>query len=222
VLVHWIPSRPSTKEELEEQEKHEVTHDNWHVSKIFAWLCLAAICFTYINIGGYYTYIELAALADGVSQDWSGTVLEWSSFLGIAGCAIAYFCTRFGLLKPLFTSLVTMAVVVGMLSTGVNDVNLAISLFGFMTLWTFVDVYQSAMLSHMDRSGTLVALIPSVQGFGQFVGPNISASILGAGLGYGLMFTVSGAMALVALVLYMIVGYYMHRDVTEPAVPAQA
>ena len=211
VLVFWIPARPLNKEELAEQEKHEQAVENWHVPKIMPWLCLIAICFTYINIGGYFTYIELAALADGVSQDWTGSVLTWSSFLGIAGCLIAYLCTRYGLFKPLFLSLIMMAVIVAMLAIGINDINLAVSLFGFMTLWTFVDVYQSAMIAHMDRSGSLVALLPSVQGFGQFVGPNIAASIVGAGMGYPIMFIVSGSMALVALVLYLGVAAYMHR-----------
>jgi MFS family permease len=105
-----------------------------------------------------------------------------------------------------------MAAIVAMLALGINDINLAVSLFGFMTLWTFVDVYQSSMVAHMDRSGSLVALLPSVQGFGQFVGPNIAASIVGAGLGYPIMFVVSGSMALVALVLYMGVSLYMHRQ----------
>ena len=104
-----------------------------------------------------------------------------------------------------------MAVIVAMLALGINDINLAVSLFGFMTLWTFVDVYQSAMVAHMDRSGTLVALLPSVQGFGQFVGPNIAASIVGAGLGYPIMFVVSGSMSLVALVIYFGVSLYMKR-----------
>jgi len=63
----------------------------------------------------------------------------------------------------------------------------------------------------MDRSGTLLALMPSVQGFGQFVGPNVSASILGAGFGYSTMFIVSGSMALVALLLYVGVFFYMHN-----------
>ncbi len=55
----------------------------------------------------------------------------------------------------------------------------------------------------MDRTGSFVALLPAVQGFGQFVGPNIAASVLDADLGYSTMFIVSGCMALVALVLYM-------------------
>ena len=211
VLVFWIPARPLNKEQLAEQAKHQTIQGNWRVPKVMPLLCLIAVCFTYINIGGYFTYIELAALADGVSQEWSGSVLTWSSFLGIAGCAIAYVCTRFGLFKPLFLSLITMAVIVAMLALGINDINLAVSLFGFMTLWTFVDVYQSAMVAHMDRSGTLVALLPSVQGFGQFVGPNIAASIVGAGLGYPIMFVVSGSMSLVALVIYFGVSLYMKR-----------
>ncbi len=211
VLVFWIPARPLNKEQLAEQTRHQTIQGNWSVPKVMPLLCLIAICFTYINIGGYFTYIELAALADGVSQEWSGSVLTWSSFLGIAGCVIAYVCTRFGLFKPLFWSLATMAVIVAMLALGINDMNLAVSLFGFMTLWTFVDVYQSSMIAHMDRSGSLVALLPSVQGFGQFVGPNIAASIVGAGLGFPIMFVVSGSMAFVALGIYIGVSLYMKR-----------
>ena len=80
-----------------------------------------------------------------------------------------------------------------------------------MALWTFVDVYQSAMMGHMDRSGSLVALLPAVQGFGQFIGPNIAASVIGAGLGYGTMFVVTGSMTLVAFVLYLGVMVIMQR-----------
>ena len=180
-------------------------------------ICLVAVCFTYINIGGYYTYIELAAHADGVAEDWIGPVLTWSSIFAIVGCVLAFFATRFGLFKPLFISLLAMAAIVMMLSLGINDINIVVSLFSFMTLWTFVDVYQSAMMAHMDRGGSLVALLPSVQGFGQFIGPNIAASIVGAGLGYGTMFVVSGSMALVAMCLYMGVFVFMHTRKSELA-----
>ena len=211
LFIRWIPTRPSNAEELALQEKGEDDVENWHVPRILPVICLVAVCFTYINIGGYYTYIELAAHADGIAEDWIGPLLTWSSIFAIVGCVIAYFCTRFGLFKPLFVSLLAMAAIVIMLSSGITDINILVSLFSFMTLWTFVDVYQSAMMGHMDRSGSLVALLPSVQGFGQFVGPNISASVLGAGLGYSTLFVVSGSMALVAMVLYMGVFFYMHR-----------
>jgi hypothetical protein len=147
-------------------------------------------------------------------------VLTWSSVFAVVGCGLAFLCTRFGLFKPLFISLLSMATIVIMLSAGITNINVVVSLFGFMTLWTFVDVYQSAMMAHMDRSGSMVALLPSVQGFGQFIGPNVAASVLGFGLGYGTMFVVSGSMALIAMFLYMGVFFYMHRRkpvVAEPA-----
>lgn len=211
VFIHWIPTRPLNSQELQAQEKGEDRLEDWHVPKIMPVICLVAVCFTYINIGGYYTYIELAAHADGIAEDWIGPLLTWSSIFAIVGCVIAYFCTRFGLFKPLFVSLMAMAAIVIMLSRGITDINILVSLFSFMTLWTFVDVYQSAMLSHMDRRGSMVALLPAVQGFGQFIGPNIAASIVGAGLGYGTMFVVSGSMALVAMLLYIGVFFYMHH-----------
>ena len=211
LFIRWIPARPLNAEELALQEEGEDHVENWHVPRFLPVICLIAVGFTYINIGGYYTYIELAAHADGIAKDWIGPLLTWSSIFAIVGCVIAFLCTRFGLFKPLFVSLLAMAAIVIMLSSGITDINILVSLFSFMTLWTFVDVYQSAMLSHMDRSGSLVALLPSVQGFGQFIGPNISASVLGAGLGYSTMFVVSGSMALVAMFLYMGVFAYMHR-----------
>jgi len=211
LFVRWIPARPLSADELAQMEEGEDEVEDWHVPRILPVICLVAVCFTYINIGGYYTYIELAAHADGIAKDWIGPVLTWSSVFAIVGCGLAFLCTRFGLFKPLFLSLMSMATIVIMLSAGITNINVVVSLFGFMTLWTFVDVYQSAMMAHMDRSGSLVALLPSVQGFGQFIGPNIAASVLGFGLGYGTMFMVSGSMALVAMFLYMGVFLYMHK-----------
>ena len=75
------------------------------------------------------------------------------------------------------------------------------------------------MLAHMDRSGSLIALLPSVQGFGQFISPNVAASVPGAGMGYSVMFIVSGSMALVAMLLYIGIFITMHR---RPRVLAEA
>ncbi len=211
VFVRWIPARPLNAEELARQDEDRDDEQDWQVPRILPVICLIAVCFTYVNIGGYYTYIELAALADGIDEDWIGNVLTTTSIFAIVGCVIAYFASRFGLFKPLFISLVAMAAIVIMLSTGINDIKIVVSLYSFMTLWTFVDVFQSAMMGYMDQKGSLVALLPSVQGFGQFVGPNVSASVLEAGWGYSTMFVVSGSMALVALFLYMGVSLYMQR-----------
>jgi predicted MFS family arabinose efflux permease len=215
LLVRWIPARPLNAEELALQEAGEEHVEDWHVPRILPVICLIAVCFTYINIGGYYTYIELAALHDGVAQEWTGPVLTWSSVFAIVGCALAYLATRWGLFKPLFISLITMGIIVAMPATGLDDVLFAISIFGFMTLWTFIDVYQSAMLSHMDRVGSMVALLPSVQGFGNFIGPYLAAWVLTDQLKYREMFLVSGSMAFIALALYVVVSLFVRKREPE-------
>ena len=211
LFLPWLPTRALNAEELVQQEQSEDEVEDWHVPRALPVICLVAICFTYINIGGYFTYIELAALADGIAKDWIGPLVTWSAMFALVGCGIALLCTRFGLFKPLFVSLFAMWAIVIMLSGGITDINVMVSLFSFTALWTFVDVYQSAMMAHMDRSGSLIALIPSVQGFGNFIGPNVSASVLGAGMGYSVMFIVSSCVALVAMFLYIGVFIYMHR-----------
>ncbi len=211
LFLRWLPSRPLSVEEKQVQHELEDHSEDWRVPVILPIFCLTAVCFTYINIGGYFTYIELAALDAGIPADYVTPLLTWSSFWALAGCLLALLCARFGLFRPLFVALITMAVLVAMLGAGINKINLAIGMFAFMALWTFVDVYQSSMMGYMDRTGSLVALLPAVQGFGQFVGPNIAASIIGAGLGYSVMFIVSGSMALVAMVIYGGIFIYMHR-----------
>ncbi len=210
LFLRWLPSRPLSNEEKQVQHELEDHSEDWRVPVILPIFCLTAVCFTYINIGGYFTYIELAALDAGIAPEFVTPLLTWASFFALVGCLLALLCTRFGLFRPLFVALISMAVLVGMLSSGINNVNLTISVFSFLALWTFVDIFQSSMMGYMDRSGSLVALLPSVQGFGQFVGPNIAASIIGAGLGYGTMFLVSGSMALVAMVIYGGIFFYMH------------
>jgi predicted MFS family arabinose efflux permease len=210
LFLRWLPSRPLNDEEKQLQHDLEDHSEDWRVPIFLPILCLTAVCFTYINIGGYFTYIELAALDAGMLREFVVPKLASASFWALAGCLLALLCARFGLFRPLFVALLAMAVLVGMLSAGINTTNFTISVFAFMALWTFVDVFQSSMMGYMDRSGSLVALLPSVQGFGQFVGPNIAASIIGAGMGYGTMFLVSGSMALVAMVIYGGIFFYMH------------
>lgn len=211
LFIRYIPARPLTSEQQAELNKVSDTDGSWNVPIVMPIICLMAVCFTYINIGGYYTYIELAALADGVAQSWITPVLTWSSIFAIVGCVLAYFVNRFGLFKPLSLSLLTMSASVFLISAGIADITLLISIFAFMTLWTFADIYQSAMLAQMDRTGSFVALLPAVQGFGQFIGPNMAASILDADYGYGTMFMVSGSMTLIALALYTGVSLAMRR-----------
>ena len=113
LFVNWMPPYAiDTGGKMDAQ----VADQRGKLPAYIPWLCLAAIFVTYINIGAYWTYIELASLDAGVPDEWIGSVLVWASFLSIVGCAFAtVISNRFGLARPLVAALISMAIIVGML-----------------------------------------------------------------------------------------------------------
>jgi predicted MFS family arabinose efflux permease len=217
-FLHWVPARPVDKSlevdlDIEtEGGRHKVVHK--HVPAWVPWLVLAAIFFTYVNIGAYWTYIELATINAGIDNEYVGRLLVWTSFFSLVGCAVAtVISNRFGLARPLLMALVGMVGVVGMLAFGINDVNILISMFSFNLLWIFVDVYQMSTVANVDHSGAYASLMPGAQGLGQIVGPNVAASLLGLGMGYSSVFTMCAAAAATGLLIYGAMYLWLRRSI---------
>jgi predicted MFS family arabinose efflux permease len=217
-FLHWIPARPVDKAleiDIDVVEAGGARHEeHYHVPAWVPWLVLAAILFTYVNIGSYWTYIELAALDAGIDADYVGRLLVWTSFFSLIGCAVATLISnRFGLARPLLLALLSMATVVGMLAFGINDVNILISMFSFNLLWIFVDVYQMSTVANVDHSGAFASLMPGAQGLGQIIGPNIAASQLAAGIGYSSVFMMCAVAATTGLLIYGAMYLWLRRSI---------
>jgi MFS family permease len=152
------------------------------------------------------------------SPDWVGQLLVYTSFFSVIGCAFAtVISNRFGLARPLLVTLVVQAIIVGMLASGINNMNIMISMFSFNFCWIFVDVYQSATIANVDHSGRFLALMPGAQGLGQIIGPNIAASVLALGFGYGGVFVFCAISSLIAMGVY----FFMYLRLKK-AIPALA
>ena len=221
-FLHWLPSRPLAKSTRQEDAEKEDAQDNKsgspRVPAYIPWLVLAAIFFTYINIGSYWTYIELATIDAGLDGEYVGRLLVWTSFFSLVGCAVATLISnRFGLARPLLIALFSMAMVVGMLSFGINDINILISMFSFNLLWIFVDVYQMSTVANVDPRGAYASLMPGAQGLGQIVGPNLAASMLGAGMGYNAVFVMCAVAAIVGLVIYAAMYLWLRKTIPSLA-----
>jgi len=225
-FLHWIPARPanglavaavaSENVDAEAGERRVVRRQ---VSLWVPWVVLLAMFFTYVNIGAYWTYIELATIDAGIDNAYVGRLLVWTSFFSLVGCAVAtVISNRFGLARPLLVALFSMTVMVGMLAFGINDLNILISMFSFNLLWIFVDVYQMSTVANVDHSGAFASLMPGAQGLGQIVGPNLAASQLGAGLGYDSVFVMCASAALAGMVIYGAMYLWLRR--TIPALAA--
>ena len=211
-FLGWLQSYPVSKNN--DQTHAQPQRKNKKLSLV-PWVCLFAIFLTYINIGAYWTYIELAALDANTDADLVGSTLVWASFCSLLGCFIATLLSnRFGLIRPLLIALITMATGVGLLSFGITEPKFLMSVFTFNMLWIFTDVYQMGSLANFDEGGRYSAYLPASQGLGQIVGPNLAASILSFNLGYESVFMMCWAAAMLAMVIYWLLHRYLR--ITDP------
>lgn len=222
LFIGWVPPRPVEKslDVAVDVAEEDGTHHSEHqpVPTYVPWLVLGAILATYINIGAYWTYIELATVESAATPDWVSKVLVWTSFCSLIGCLFAtVISNRFGLARPLLITLIFQAIIVAMLAGGINNTNILISVFSFNFLWIFIDVYQMSTIANVDHSGRFAALMPGAQGLGQIIGPNIAASILAAGLGYSGVFIMCAIASLTGMSIY----FFMYVRLRK-AIPALA
>jgi predicted MFS family arabinose efflux permease len=212
----WLPSRPTSVEHRPRDSALSKLSIK-RVPSSVPWLCLLAMALTYINIGAYWTYIELATVDAALDSSWVSQVLIWVSFFSVAGCLFATLISdRFGIARPLLLTLILHAATAFMLVSGIDPPRFLISLYAFNFLWIFVDVYQMGSVANLDDTGRYASLMPAAQGLGQIVGPNLAASLLGYGAGYGAVFALCGTASLAAFGIYAI-AYYKLRQAAQGA-----
>lgn len=222
LFLSWLPRRPVDKTldvEIDIEEpggQHHKVHR--HVPAYVPWLVLLAILLTYVNIGAYWTYIELSTVNSNASPDWVSSMLWISSVFSVIGCLFAVLLSnRYGLARPLLVTLVFQAGIVLMLVFDINNATVAFSMFFFNFCWIFVDIYQAATIANVDHSGRFPAMIPAAQGLGNFLGPNFAASVLAFGLGYNGVFIMCAMASIAAMLVYL----YMYLMLRK-AIPALA
>ena len=222
LFISWLPRHPVVRSldiEIDVDDADGQHHiERKHVPAYVPWLVLLAIVLTYINIGAYWTYIELSTVDSAASPGWVASMLWVSSVFSVIGCLFAVLLSnRYGLAKPLLVSLVFQGAIVVMLVFGITNATVAFSMFFFNFIWIFIDVFQDATIANVDHTGRFPAMIPAAQGLGNFLGPNIAATVLAYGFGYDGVFIMCGIASIAAMLVYL----YMYL-MLKKAIPALA
>ena len=173
---------------------------------LLAWVGIGAIVIAYINIGAYWSNIELAAEAAGIDGDWAAQVIAWCVLLSFVGCFTAmWVLKKFDYDRPLLFTFVLMVMAVGLLAINFTAAVFIFSVAMFNFLWIFIDVYQMGGVSVADRSGSAAAFIPGAQGLGQTVGPFAASVMLDLGWGFDGVFVLCAAASAGALLIYTLI-----------------
>ena len=182
---------------------------------LLAWVGIGAIVIAYINIGAYWSNIELAAEAAGLDGDWAAQVIAWCVLLSFGGCfAAMWVLKRFDYDRPLLFTFFLMVLAVGLLAVNFTAALFVFSVAMFNFLWIFIDVYQMGGVSVADRSGSAAAFIPGAQGLGQTVGPFAASIMLDLGWGFDGVFVLCAIASAAALLIYTLIYLrYGHQSV---------
>ena len=173
---------------------------------LLAWVGIGAIVIAYINIGAYWSNIELAAEAAGLDGDWAAQVIAWCVLLSFGGCFTAmWILKKFDYDRPLLLTFFLMVLAVGLLAINFTAALFVFSVAMFNFLWIFIDVYQMGGVSVADRSGSAAAFIPGAQGLGQTVGPFAASVMLDLGWGFDGVFVLCALASAGALVIYTVI-----------------
>ena len=183
---------------------------------LLAWVGIGAIVIAYINIGAYWSNIELAAEAAGLDGDWAAQVIAWCVLLSFVGCFTAmWVLKKFDYDRPLLITFVLMVISVGLLAINFTAALFVFSVAMFNFLWIFIDVYQMGGVSVADRSGSAAAFIPGAQGLGQTVGPFAASVMLDLGWGFNGVFILCTAASATALCIYTAIYLKYRRTVAS-------
>ena len=182
---------------------------------LLAWVGIGAIVIAYVNIGAYWSNIELAAEAAGLDGDWAAQVIAWCVLLSFGGCFTAmWILKKFDYDRPLLFTFSLMVLAVGLLAVEFTAALFVFSVAMFNFLWIFIDVYQMGGVSVADRSGSAAAFIPGAQGLGQTAGPFAASVMLDLGWGFDGVFVLCALASATALLVYTLIYLrYGHQSI---------
>ena len=179
--------------------------------ELLAWVGIGAIVIAYVNIGAYWSNIELAAEAAGLDGNWAAQVIAWCVLLSFGGCFTAmWVLKKFDHDRPLLFTFVLMVLAVGLLAFSFTAAVFVFSVAMFNFLWIFIDVYQMGGVSVADHSGSAAAFIPGAQGLGQTLGPFAASLMLERGWGFDGVFVLCALASAAALLIYTLI-YFTYR-----------
>lgn len=204
-FVRLIPARTNNAEPLSSTDLQN------RRPPFIAWVGIAAIVIAYINIGAYWSNIELAASNAGLDSAWAGQIIAWCSLLSFVGCFAAMAALRkLDYDRPILITFAIMIFAVGALIFDFSAALFLASVAMFNFLWIFIDVYQMGGVSAADRSGSAAAFIPGAQGLGQTTGPFAASFMLDSNWGFEGVFALCAAASATALLIYGLI-YLRYR-----------
>jgi predicted MFS family arabinose efflux permease len=204
-----FPDRGVDRDELTQQAKSA----NGHM--LLIWLGLVASLVFFINIFGFWAFIERIGQAAQLPAGTIGLALGVSQIAAIGGAmAAALASDRFGRIKPLLVVLVGQCWVLWALVGQFGAVSFFIGASVFQALFMLGVSYQMGAIAKIDIKGRYLVLMTAAQGLGAAFGPSLAAALIRAGDDYTGINLMAAICCLLSTLLFFFIIQRSHRLVT--------
>ena len=198
-------------EELNVRESH---------NSLLIWLGLAASVIFFVNVFGFWAFVERIGQAAGLPANTIGLALGVSQILAIAGALAAVLASdRYGRYLPLLIVLIGQSMALFALMGKFGPVAYFVSAGAFQALFIVAVSYQMGAIAKLDIKGRFLVMMTAAQGLGAAFGPSIAAALIGEGNDYGGVLWMAALFCLVSTLIFL---FIVHRSRTEDLVVTQS
>jgi MFS family permease len=149
---------------------------SWLLLKPATLVALTAMGAFYVNVGAYWTYIELIGQARGLTSRVATNCIAVGISAGALGGALAWSLgDRFGRALPLLVGTLLTVGAALLLNGSVGVVAFVVSGLLYFSAWNYSLAYQLAIVNEVDPTGRSVALA----GVSGFIGVGTGAALAG-------------------------------------------
>jgi len=169
------------------------------------WLGLAASVLYFVNVFGFWAFVERIGQAAQLPAGTIGLALGVSQVLAIAGAlAAAWASDRYGRYWPLLIVLVGQAVALFWLLGRFGPVAYFVATGAYQALFIVAVSYQMGVIAKLDVRGRFLVMMTAAQGLGAAIGPAVAASLI-RGDDYDGIMVMAGLACFVSTLLFLFI-----------------
>ena len=190
-------------------------------NNLLIWLGLAASILFFVNVFGFWAFVERIGQAARLPASTIGLALGISQIMAIVGAlAAALASDRYGRYLPLLVVLIGQSLALFALMGKFGAAGYFLSAGAFQALFIVAVSYQMGAIAKLDVKGRYLVMMTAAQGLGAAFGPAIAAMLIREGNDYRGIMWMALLFCLVSTLIFLFIVYRSRRTGTLKEVSA--
>lgn len=170
------------------------------------WLGLAASVLFFVNVFGFWAFVERIGQAAGLPVQTIALALGISQVMAIAGAlAAAWASDRYGRYLPLIIVFIGQSVALYAVLGDFGATAFFVSAGLFQALFIVAVSYQMGAIAKLDIQGRFLVTMTAAQGLGAALGPALAATLIGEGGDYSRIMPLAALLCLFSTLMFLFI-----------------